>query len=194
MNPLVIACTPTRAMVSSGFCSDLLALCRTSDLRWGWTPEASYLSNQRTLLARGALELGATHILWLDSDMRFPPSTVEGLLARDVAMVGANYRNRQKPECFTAQRDRAWVSSVGRHGVEAVESIGLGVTLIRTDVFRLLPEPWFPIEWSVEHQGHIGEDVGFCRRAGAAGISVWVDHDLSQHVSHLGETALTVSV
>ena len=44
-----------------------------------------------------ALAVDATHILWLDSDMRFPADTLGRLLARNRDIVGANYCARRFP-------------------------------------------------------------------------------------------------
>jgi len=55
--------------------------------------------------------------------------------------------------------------------------------LIKTSVFESLPQPWFmedPIK-------EIGEDVHFCNLAREHGFQVFIDHDLSKDVMHIGE-------
>src|SRR5687768_2204965 len=61
----------------------------------------SILSHARNVLARDALQRGCDWLLWIDSDMRFPPDTLARLLAHGEAMVGADYPRRVEPHTRT---------------------------------------------------------------------------------------------
>jgi hypothetical protein len=120
--------------------------------------------------------------------MRFPDSALYALLDRDAPIVAANYVQRTMPEWWVARLKGHPLSSIGHEGIEAVDSVGCGLMLIRLSVFENLPRPWFPMPY--DGQTHLGEDLGFCRNARAAGFEVWIDHDLSHMVRHQGTVEL----
>lgn len=154
---------------------------------------STYISANRQFLAEEALKAGATHILWLDSDMRFPNITLMQLLKHNKAIVGANYVTRKIP-CEPVSNKVANFEpgepSTPCHtfpdstGLEEVQSMGFGVILTRADVFAAVDPPWFQMYY--EGPKLVGEDVHFCRAARAAGFKMYVDHDLSQVVRHSG--------
>lgn len=148
------------------------------------TTETTYLHLARLQLLHRALAAGATHVLFLDADMTFPADTLTRLRAWAAPVVGANYRRRRPPHAFTAMNSDEAVSSVGRTGIEAVDTLGFGVVLIDLAALRDVPPPWFGT-------GLDGEDVAFCRQARAAGLPILVDHDLSQQVGHVTTYTLT---
>lgn len=124
---------------------------------------------------------GATHILWLDADMTFPPDAALRLLAHDKEVVAANYVTRVPPSRPTAVRDGKFISSSGQSGLEEVDHVGMGVFLLNTSVVRDLPSPRFWYDSPTET-----EDVYFCRLLRNAGQTIYIDHDLSQEVGHIG--------
>jgi len=69
-------------------------------------------------------------------------------------------------------------------GLEAVDSVGLAVMLMRTDVVADLARPWFRHDY--EAGADVGEDVSFCRRLRLAGHEILIDHDLSKEIGHIG--------
>lgn len=149
----------------------------------------TYLHTQRELLIREALEQGATHVLWLDSDMRFPSNALVRLLARNVPAVGINYSTRSPTPTFTAIRDGLRVSTDDtKEGLEEVDSLGMGCFLVRYDALRDLPSdrPWFWFERDETNGQHVGEDVYFCRLLREAGHTIYLDHDLSKECKHIG--------
>jgi hypothetical protein len=125
---------------------------------------------------------GATHILWLDADMTFPPDAALRLLKHDREIVAANYVTRVAPSRPTAKRDGQCVSSSDATGLEAVDHVGMGVFLMKTAVVANIPAPRFWYSTPTET-----EDVYFCRLLRAAGHEIWIDHDLSKLVGHVGQ-------
>jgi hypothetical protein len=71
-------------------------------------------------------------------------------------------------------------------GLQPVDYIGMGVMMVKREVFEKVEAPWFAIPYSTIGQHYIGEDVFFCRKAREAGYEVLVDHDLSHQVKHIG--------
>lgn len=159
------------------------------------SPDASFAAIIGVLIpqlregsAKAVLETGASHILFIDSDMMFPRDTIKMLLSRDRDIIGANYIQRTDQTKWTAQINNNSVISTGQKGVQEVDIIGMGVCLIKTDVFRKIKQPWFNTPF--ENGSYLGEDAYFCREAQKNGFKIYVDHDLSQQVHHIGEIKL----
>lgn len=157
-----------------------------------WNTKGSILSRSRHTLASKALEEECSHILFIDSDMTFPNFTLHQLLRWDKDVVAANCVTKSIPALPTARQfDKdnpagRLVSSLGREGLEKVWRIGTGVMLVKTKVFKKLPQPWFPITWQPENDDYTGEDWNFCKACADAKIDVFIDHGLSQHIGHVG--------
>lgn len=146
----------------------------------------------RNMQAHRALGIGASHVLFLDSDMKFPPNTLERLLNRNKDIIGCTYSMRRTPRDYT-HRISPTLRSIPMDGRDLfkVRGLGMGCVLIRTDVFNRIPRPWFEVEYSGELEAngldaHTSEDVTFFERAIAAGFNVWCDWELSQEVKHVG--------
>ena len=151
------------------------------------------LPKSREELVFMALQQDYTHILFLDSDMRFPRNALLHLLARDAYIIGANYTTRRypvRPVTFADDADptKRVYTEAGAEGVEEVASTGFGLMLIDLDVFKGMSRPWFATPWDEATRKFIGEDVYFCRKARQEmGLPILIDHGLSQQVSHVGE-------
>jgi hypothetical protein len=143
----------------------------------------TFVHQAREKLLHDVTELwGATHILWLDTDMTFPRDTALRLLKHDKEIVAANYVTRVLPSRPTARKDGKCVSSGDVNGLETVDHVGMGVFLMSTHLVPHLPRPrfWYSTETETE-------DVYFCRLLRSAGHDIWVDHDLSHSVGHIGQ-------
>jgi len=162
----------------------------------------TYIHRSRTELLEGALAAGATHVLWLDSDMRFPPDALLRLLQRDLPIVGINYAKREMPPSFVAikkvpdpddpsAKGQVLVTDEKSTGCEEVDALGFGCVLMETSALIGLPdpkvEPWFSYRQTASGDT-IGEDVYFCKYMlqERLGQRIFVDHDLSWDCAHLG--------
>lgn len=192
---------PTRDFVNSGFAYDLARLVgfhvgTTRDKVVIYTSSGTLLSAQRQDLAKGATEAGCTHTLWLDSDMRFPKDILRRLLAHDKGIVCANYAKRRFPTEPIAVRknkpgeDATVIKRVYTEedstGLVEVDYCGMGVMLVKAEVYKAMEYPWFAIPWVPAAEDYIGEDVWFCRRAYENGYPTYVDQDVSKEVMHIG--------
>lgn len=149
----------------------------------------SLLPASRNTLLEAALEGGFTHILWIDSDMLFPHDTLTRLLAHNVECVGVNARMRQAPYQLTAKSDPGHRLDTNEHssGLEKVHSIGLGVVLLDlAAVRRIRKRPYFNFEWVANKGVYRGEDFYFGEKLKRAGTTLYVDHDLSKEIGHVG--------
>lgn len=188
---MILVATTTRDAITAGTTGDLIRLLRRHPDAKFMAAMGIYISNLRQQCATLALQTGVSHLLFIDADMRFPADTLDRLVAHGQDIVAANCVQRTMPEWWTARDGWQSVSSVGQTGLQAVDSVGCGVMLIRTSVFQRLPKPWFDTPYDGEQ--HIGEDLTFCRLARRRGMSIWIDHDLSQQVRHQGTIEWGVS-
>jgi len=198
---------PTRETVPAAFALALAQLYATTRDAGIWTSVtlgfigATYVHVGREAFLAQAIRQLATHVLWLDTDMTVPPDTAIRLAAHQRAIVAANCVMRDPRLWCTAQRGGQRIQTTpASHGLEIVDSVGLAVCLMRTDVVADLPRPWFRHGLSATG-ADIGEDIMFCRTLRlAGGHAIWIDHDLSQEIGHVGqhtyrparETALAV--
>lgn len=181
-------------MVHGDFTDALVGMCmhsaQTQQLALNHV-QCTIISEGRNRAVQGALQIKASHVLFLDSDMVFPADTLIRLLAHDLPIVGATYCSR-RPRPDIGKRTLVHLGpqlADALHGPVPVESLPMGCTLIRADVFEKVPQPWFRFDY---HDGQIiGEDVGFCRAATTAGIPIHMDADLSRNVYHLATVPLS---
>lgn len=142
----------------------------------------TFVHQAREKLLHDVIELwGATHILWLDADMTFPPDTALRLLKHEKEVVAANYVSRTARPRPTAMAGGLSVFSRDTTGLEQVDHVGMGVFLMQASAVANLPRPRFWYSTPTET-----EDVYFCRLLKAAGHDIWIDHDLSKEVGHVG--------
>jgi hypothetical protein len=196
MSRSVAILVPARDTVMTSFAYDLARAmsfhtATTDDRVLLFTSHGTLIASQRMELARQALEEKADYLLWLDSDMRFPRETIGHLILRDKPIVAANYATRRMPVKPVAMMDNN--GEIGRvytapdsEGLQPVDYIGMGVMMVKREVFEKVEAPWFAIPYSTIGNHYIGEDVFFCRKAREAGYEVLVDHDLSHQVRHIG--------
>lgn len=153
------------------------------------TQSSSNLPELRHNLAVNALKKhNATHILWVDSDMAFPRDSLHRLLAHDLEIVGANYPRRQGQHISAATDLNRQPFKASSTGLEEAGVIGFGLLLTRIEVFD--GEYEMPLFAHHDEHGYCTEDVAFCHKARARGHKIWVDHDLSREVRHIGTISL----
>lgn len=149
----------------------------------------SVVCELRTQLANEALESNATHILWLDSDMHFPPYVVEKFLRHNKDIVAANYSTRYSPYQSVAFVDPNNIEKrlTEKSGLHKIWAVGMGCMLVKADVFKELPKPWFAHEYNKNLDTHSGEDIYFCNQAMHHGYDVYIDADIQ--LAHIGSKA-----
>jgi hypothetical protein len=153
------------------------------------------IANQRHELVLAAKEWGATHVMFIDSDMTFSASCVTALLEQDEEIVGAAYSKRVPPFITTAWYSiDNWDTWVRTNEVDEmlvqVDCMALGFCLIRVDVFDRIEQPWFQLGF---YNGqYTGEDIEFFRKVKEANIPVWLDIEVTKALGHLGTHAFNV--
>jgi len=143
----------------------------------------------RNILAQQALNAGATHLFWIDSDHVFerpedPNEALRLLYLCGASIVAGLYRAKQKVGFNYA----AWIKIEGGYtpikewtgNYIRVDVTGLGCCLIKREVFEKVPKPWF--HW--EEEDAISEDFYFFEKAKQAGYEVRVFSEV--RLSHIG--------
>jgi len=160
---------------------------------------SSILANSREELIKEALDTDMTHVLFLDSDQTFPRDTFHKLYAHHKKIVAANVAIKTIPSNPTARKEDGTeegecVFTVKEStGLEKVWRIGTGVMLIDLNVFKRkgMEQPWFTQTWNEKLQTHNGEDWGFCKKLEDSGAGIYIDHDVSKKVGHVGGLTYT---
>lgn len=142
-----------------------------------------------------ARERGATHLLFVDYDMYFPPHTITKLLKQDKDIIGAAYNfrgNANEPAKSTAvpieetELKHSHPDTLPQEPFK-VHCMGAGLLLIKMSVFDQVKGPWFMFGYNEQGTMQYGEDTYFCQRAiKEADLEVWADPTLG--VKHIGES------
>ncbi len=108
----VLVAIPALDMVATDFAMSLATLMSTRAYDKKLQREAqvslfcqrgSIIMEARNACVAAAEQIGASHILFIDSDMSFPPDTLDRLLAHHVDIVGGNYVRRTEERQMLGQ-------------------------------------------------------------------------------------------
>jgi hypothetical protein len=194
----IAICVPARDTVHAGFArslANLTASLARSNIDYELLINlGSVIAQQRNTLVDQAIAINSTHVLWLDSDMHVPTTTVTRLLIHKKDIVAATYSTRIKPQQSVAfvdqyNLDQRLLNNTGLHSVFAV---GMGCMLVNINVYKTLSKPWFHYHWNNDTEDLSGEDIYFCKQAKDNGYEIFVDSDLSQEVAHFGTKAYLI--
>jgi hypothetical protein len=194
----IAICVPARDVVHAGFArslANLTASLAKLNIEFELLINlGSVIAQQRNTLVEQAIAISATYILWLDSDMHIPTTTVSRLLAHKKSIVAGAYSTRVKPQRSVAfvdqyNLDQRLEKTSGLHSVFAV---GMGCMLVDIEVYKTLPKPWFHYHWNEDTEDLSGEDIYFCKQAKDNGYEIFVDCDLSQELAHYGSKAYLI--
>lgn len=186
-------CVPARDQVHTGFARSLCYLTnKLTEDQIDFNLHivcGSVIAESRTRLANEALEYGATHLLWLDSDMHFPPTVFDQLSKHNLDIVAGNYSTRYAPYQSVAFTDPKNIEKrlEAKSGLHRVWAVGMGCMLVKANVYRALPKPWYSHEYNLDLDNFGGEDIYFCNQARYHGIEIYVDADIK--LAHFGTQA-----
>jgi hypothetical protein len=186
--PHVAICVPSGDMVHADFALSLAGLCNSVG-----TMGLEVISNKSSIVAIArnngvamAREAGADYLLFLDSDMVFPRSTLLRLLLHGKDIVGATYAKRVPP--YSPLGEMLADGPVGDDaGLVEMARLPTGCILLRTAVFDSLSRPYFHFGVEQETGNIVGEDYVFCDRVRQAGHRIWCDMRLSREIGHIGQ-------
>ena len=147
------------------------------------------IASSRTWLVQEAIKAGATHLLFVDSDMVFPYDTIAKLLAHKKDIVGVHYNKRQFPlELVSKPLEKESDTELYQ-----AQHAGTGLMLIGLKIFKkdwINPQtrnktPWFSFGRDSQGALALGEDAWFCYSARDNGFETWIDPTIK--VGHLGD-------
>lgn len=148
----------------------------------------------RNLIIEQALELGVSHILFLDDDIAFKTNMLVELMKHDVDIVCGLMLMRNYPHMpliFDRVDERGCsfpfnLADNNSKGLIEIKASGLGCSLISTDVFREMEKPWIRLgELEVDNWC---DDLGFFKRAREAGFKIYCDLDIQ--VGHMASVTV----
>jgi len=155
-------------------------------------PENGYtIAENRNYLATQALNNNSDYLLMVDDDMVFESDLLDRLLENEKDIIGVAYHPRTDMQGKIKFLDET-------HFIKLEESddpkykttfechaTGTGIILIKCEVFRKVPQPWFMFEYYNTGQVKLGEDWYFCEATKKAGYKIFTDPTIP--VGHLGE-------
>jgi hypothetical protein len=145
--------------------------------------QSLYIDYNRNQLVSVAMSNGSSHLMFIDSDIEFPPNGIERLRAHDKDIVGGYYNTRRGNNPIRVFEDGQLVPP-DPLPAELFECrvLPTGFMLIRLEAIRFKP-PYFAV---ITHEkGTIGEDVSFCKKAHDAGLQIWCDPTIP--LGHVGK-------
>jgi len=154
-------------------------------------------------------KIDATHILFVDADMKFEPQLVLDMIDFDKPLVGCLYPKRTLPIQWVGSKLKG--PQEVQNGFLKVEGIGFGVTLISRECIKTMIDAGH-VEIDTELHAHtagimlqsqgiermirafdkiklpdrkLSEDYSFCERARRSGMDVWAA--INHKVTHIGD-------
>jgi glycosyltransferase involved in cell wall biosynthesis len=196
----IVLAVPSGTMVHASFAMCFGAMCKSTPKEHGLAflnVKSSNIALSRNRAVAQAQEDGADYMLFLDSDMSFPPDALTRLMRamqeKEAAIVGCTYVMRQPPFRNLAYGLPNEAGEQTVKGVVEVARLPTGLMLIDLKIFLKLKQPYFRFPFQEEdlekgvEPSLGGEDYYFCDSVVAAGGHIWMDTDLSYEITHWGE-------
>ena len=158
----------------------------------------SLVYDARNILCQHAINGGFDYLLFIDSDMVFPPDSIARLQAlnADIAtgIYYARQGNKHEPIVYKKLTKRSIFNDAHAdhfetipNGIFDVAGCGMGLCLIKADAIEKLCKRYHYAPF--EPFGGMGEDFCFCYRAKKMGLTIKADGNLQ--LGHIGERIYT---
>ena len=158
------------------------------------------VATARNRIAQKAIDLNADYVLSVDNDVVLPKDALKLLLEDPKDICLGYYAHRPKDNLYkgrtcicklndetgkayyhypieseyTAKEMRA-MAEAGETKIE-VHGGGMGCALVRTDVFRQIPYPWYDwVNYGDANRGMLSEDLYFCVLCRNSGYRIYAD-------------------
>jgi hypothetical protein len=175
------------------------------DLRFVTLANEALISRGRNSIATKFLESDCEYLLSIDSDIEFPASAVERLVAHDKDVIAAPYTIKGTPRLWTVRFIEGMMPPF-LEGVLPVRYVSGGFVLVKRRVFEALaddaPRYFNKGQWHRNfyqpyvHEvipgepEYLPEDWAFCQRARDKGFEVFCDFDIE--LTHWGMNGYTM--
>src|SRR3990167_5100598 len=119
-------------------------------------------AENRNYIAAQAVKKGCTHLMHVDDDMIYEPDTIERLIVHDKDILGGLYKTKypERQDCVIE-----YLEGGMQEGVFECGALGTGLLLVKTDVYRQVPQPWYGYEFYNNGMIKISVDWFFCKKA-----------------------------
>lgn len=159
---------------------------------------SSVLCKSRHELLKDAVQKQCHYALFIDTDQTFSSDLLYRLLSWQKPVVACNIATKAIPSSPTARSfnpnyyggDVVFTDPASK-GLQQVWRIGTGVMLIELGILAKVPKPWFLNTYKEDEDEFGGEDWYFCEKLEKAGIPLFIDHDASKTVGHIGKLTYT---
>ena len=192
---------PCMDMLPVGFVQSLLYM-HKGDAPTVYLKPNSLVYDSRNLLSLYAIENKFDNVLWLDSDMMFPPDTLTNLLCHNEDMVSGLYVKRHDPNdpvlyevieepkrnetTGYLEKDIRTYGDYPRDAFFPVAGCGFGCVLTST---KLLKDVWDKFGPAFTPYPWASEDISFCYRVNQLGYTIWCDSTIP--LGHIGTKVYT---
>jgi len=175
---------------------------RGIEVAYDFTSYAEITAVRNLITSRFVTRPEFTHLLFVDADMAFHPPSVLRLLKADKPLVGCFYPQRRPGGDVVGFTSR--ITKVPEGGLVKVDSMGMGLCLIRRDCLESLKarpeiarfvehpfiddyaEPIFGFFNGLPDGAWLSEDYAFCKRwTDLCGGEVWAL--VKEDIGHIGE-------
>lgn len=173
----------------------------------GWDRQVLFLNNvkgsilpkSRWLSIQEALEKECQFFCFIDSDQTFPRKMLHHMIKRmtelKIDVLAANIATKTIPAQPTARmKDPAgdpskWVTvytDPESTGVQRVDRIGTGIMMLTDRAMKKVLPQDLDMKWREDVKSYQGEDWWLTQGFEREGIPIYIDHDLSKDVGHVG--------
>lgn len=147
----------------------------------------TYIHVARNSMLLDAINTGATHLMFIDSDMVFDPDAVAHLVEQDKDFIGGLYHKRISPHVPVLYRkvgqtlQNIIVPPHDGKEIFEVDAIGTGFMLLKMEAMKKMNPPFFyyamPSEFGLKDSQvfDLGEDISFCLKARSEGFKIYCD-------------------
>lgn len=193
----VFIAVPCMDQLPARFAQSLSMLKRAGDTQVGFEI-GSLVYFSRNNLAKAAIKAEADWVLWLDSDMTFPPDLLQRMLKicedNGLDFLSGLYF-RRNPPYSTVLYDRLEATEKGASfttfesvpdGLFEIGGCGFGGVLMKADV---LMDVMGKFKRMFDPLDGMGEDLSFCWRARQCGYKLYCDSSLE--MGHVGYAEIT---
>lgn len=149
------------------------------------------VAENRNYIAVQACNNGSDYVLMIDDDMTFKDDILDRLLDNNKDICGVAYHGRGGNDVINAKIGDKILKDEdvkGKKDLMKVSTVGTGVILIKTDVFRKMTQPWFAFKTYDNGACEQGEDWYFCEKAKKYNINTYIDP--KPKIGHLGEITI----
>ena len=125
-------------------------------------------AENRNYISAQAVKNNCDYLFMVDDDMIYEPDNLEKLLACKKDIVGGVYQTK-----YEVQVDVNEYFDKRPKELAECKALGGGLMLIKCDVFKKVPQPWYGYIWHETGAVKKSNDWYFCHKARDNGIKIW---------------------